>query len=340
MHAILFSDFLKLVMQDCQRRRSWIFAIIAALTQPWASEAPAQGYPSKPVRLVVGFAPGGGTDVTSRLLAQKLSAELGQSVVVENRPGASGSIAAEYVAKSIADGHTLLMIASATVASAALRADLPFDLERDFAPVSLVTTAPLVLLLHPSVPARDVKELIALARARPGTITYGSDGIGSGSHLAGELFSFMTNVKLVHVPFKGGSESTVATASGQIQINFPSVPSALPLLKAGKLTALAVTTVRRSLLLPSIPTLHESGLSGYDFGTWYGLVAPAAVPKSIISQLNAALVKVVNTAEMKEFINKQGMEPQANSPEHFGAFMRAQTAQVARLGKLSGLKIE
>jgi tripartite-type tricarboxylate transporter receptor subunit TctC len=327
-------------MQIDPRCRFWLFTMVAVSAQPWALEAPAQSYPSKPVRVVVGFAPGGGTDVTSRLLAQKLSAELGQSVVVENRAGASGSIAAEYVARAPADGYTLLMVASATVASAALRADLPFDLERDFAPVSLVTTAPLVLLLHPSVPARDVKELIALARAQPGTLTYGSDGIGSGSHLAGEIFSYMTNVRLVHVPFKGGSESAVATASGQIQINFPSVPSALPLLKAGKLHALAVTTARRSMLLPSIPTLHESGLSGYDFGTWYGLIAPAAVPKGIIAQLNATLVKVVNTAEIKEFINKQGMEPQANSPEQFGAFLRAQTAQVARLGKLAGIKIE
>ena len=323
-------------------RRNWIGAVLAAsiLFPALAPVASAQTYPSKPVTIVVGFSPGGGTDITSRLLAQKLSTELGQSILIVNRAGASGAIAAEGVAKSPADGYTLLMVASATLASAALRSSVPFSLERDFTPVSLVTVAPLVVLLHPSVGARDVKELVALARSQPGTITYGSDGIGSGSHLAGELFSFMTNVKLVHVPFKSGGDSAVATASGQIQMNFPSVPSSLPLIKAGKFNVLAVTTIKRSSLLPDVPTLDELGLTGYDLPTWYGLIAPAAVPKNIIGQLHAAVAKVVNTAEMKDFINKQGMDAQGNTPEQFAAFMRAQTAQITRLGKLSGIKME
>ena len=327
-------------MQDA--RRNWMRAVLAAnmLFPVMAPLASAQTYPTKPVTIVVGFSPGGGTDITSRLLAQKLSAELGQSILIVNRAGASGAIAAEGVAKAPADGYTLLMVASATLASAALRSSVPFSLERDFTPISLVTVAPLVVLLHPSVGARDVKELVALARSQPGTITYGSDGIGSGSHLGGELFSFMTNVKLVHVPFKSGGDSAVATASGQIQMNFPSVPSALPLIKAGKFNVLAVTTIKRSSLLPDVPTLDELGLTGYDLPTWYGLIAPAAVPRNIIGQLHATVAKVVSTAEMKDFINKQGMDAQGNTPEQFAAFMRAQTAQITKLGKLSGIKME
>jgi tripartite-type tricarboxylate transporter receptor subunit TctC len=301
------------------------------------SEAPAQSYPNKPVRIMVGFAAGGGTDVTARLVAQKISSQLGQSVVVENRPGASGAIAAENVARSPADGYTLLMVASTTFINSVLRSQ---DLERDLTPVSLVTIAPLVLVVHPSVPVRDVKELIALARTRPGKLNYGSDGVGGTTHLAGELFNLMAEVKLVHVPYKGAGESVVATASGQVDINFPSAPAALPLLGAGKFRALAVTSAKRSSLLPSIPTLDESGLTGYDVPTWYGMLAPAAVPKDIIAQLNAAIIKVVNTPEMKEAINKQGMEPQTNSPEQFTAFMRRQSGQIAKLVELAGMKAE
>ncbi len=326
--------------------RQWFgaFLVIGILLpglSPIASaQSSAQSFPTRPVTIVVGFSPGGGTDITSRLLAQKLSTELGQSILVVNRAGASGAIAAEGVAKATADGYTLLMVASATLASAALRPSVPFSLERDFAPISLVTIAPLVVLLHPSVAARDVKELVALARSKPDTITYGSDGVGSGSHLAGELFSFMSNIKLVHVPFKSGGDSAVATASGQILMNFPSVPSSLPLIKAGKFNVLAVTTIKRSSLLPDVPTLDELGLTGYDLPTWYGLIAPAAVPKNIIGQLHASVSRIVNTAEMKDFINKQGMDAQGNTPDQFAAFMRAQTAQITRLGKLSGIKME
>lgn len=327
-------------MRRTRRRGFWRYAVIVVFGQTLAVEAPAQSYPSKPVRIVVGFAAGGGTDVSSRLLAQKLSPQLGQPVVVENRPGAAGSIAAENVAKSPADGYTLLMLASTTFINAVARTNLPYDLVRDFAPVSLVTVAPLVLVVHPSVPARDTRELIALARSRPGRLTYGSDGVGGTSHLAGELFNLMAKVSLVHVPFKGGSESAVAVASGQIDINIPSAPSALPLLGAGKFRALAVTSAKRSSLMPSIPTLDESGLPGYELITWYGLLAPAAVPKNIVGQLNAAIGKVVNTPEMKESINKQGMEPETNSPEQYAAFMRGLAAQIAKLVKSTGFKVE
>ncbi len=333
-------------LRDDVSRKNYVgLCVVAALclsmtTPSTLAQTSTPAYPKRTVTIVVGFSPGGGTDVTSRMLAQKLTSEFGQSVVVVNRAGASGSIAAETVAKSPADGYTLLMVASATIANAALRTDLPFSLERDFAPISLVTEAPLVLLVHPSLPVHTVKELVALARTKPGTITYGSDGIGSSSHLAGELFSSMANVKLVHVPFKGGSDSAVATASAQILINFPSIPAALPLIKAGKFNVLAVTTPKRSSFMPTVPTLDESGLPGYDVPTWYGLITPAATPKPIITQVHAAVVKIVGTSEVTDFIHNQGMEPQANTPEQFAAFMRAQTDQYAKVGKLANIKLE
>ena len=297
----------------------------------------AQSYPNKPVRLMVGFAPGGGTDVTSRLVAQKLSAQLGQSVVVENRAGATGAIAAEFVARSPADGYMLLMVASTTFINSVLRAQ---NLERDLTPVSLATTAPMVLVVHPSVPSRNVKELIALARTRPGQLNYGSDGVGGTTHLCGELFNMLAQVKLVHVPYKGAGESVLATASGQVDMNFASAPATLPLLGAGKFRALAVTSPKRSSLLPSLPTLDESGLAGFDVTTWFGVLAPAAVPKDIIAQLNAVIGKIVNTPEMREAFSQQGLEPQTGTPEQFAALIRGEIAQNARLIKLAGVKPE
>ena len=315
----------------------WLYTVVIVFGQFLGSEATAQSYPNKPVRLMVGFAPGGGTDVTSRLVAQKLSAQLGQSVVVENRAGASGAIAAEFVARSPADGYMLLMVASTTFINSVLRAQ---DMERDLTPVSLATTAPMVLVVHPSVPARNVKELIALARSRPGQLNYGSDGVGGTTHLCGELFNLLAKVKLVHVPYKGAGESVLATVSGQVDLNMPSAPASLPMIRGGKLRALAVTSPTRSSLLPELPSLDELGLAGFDVTTWFGVLAPAAVPKDIIAQLNAAIVKVVNTPEMKEAINKQGMETQTNSPEQFTAFMRRQSVQISKLVKSSGIKIE
>lgn len=306
----------------------------------WGNAAHAQTQTARPIRIIVGFSPGGGTDVTARLLAQKLAATLGQQVVVENRAGAAGWIAADAVAKSPADGYTLLMVASATAASVAAKGNAPFSLEKDFVPISNVTITSLVLLSHPSVPAKDVKELIAHAKAAPSPLTFGSDGIGSSSHLSGELFGAMAGVKLIHVPFKGGADSAVATAAGQILLNFPSVPSALPLLKAGKFNGLAVTTAKRSSLLPELPTLNEAGLTGYDISTWYGLLAPAGLPADLQTKLNQAVVKSVNTDELREFIGKQGMEAQVGSPAEFGAFIRMQMGIYGRIAKLPGVKVE
>ena len=315
----------------------WLYTFVIAAGQFLSFDAPAQSYPSKPIRIVVGFSPGGGTDVTARLVAQKLSVELGHSVVVENRTGAAGLIAGDYVARQPADGYTLLMVASTTLINSVLRGK---SLEPDFAPVSLVTTAPLVLVVHPSVPARDVKQLIALARSRPGALVFGSDGVGGTTHLAFELFSEMAKVKLVHVPYKGAGDSVVGVVSGQVDMNMASAPATLPLLRAGKYRALAVSSEKRYSLLPSIPSISEAALPGFDLISFFGLLAPKTVPKDIIARVNAAVIKVVNTPELIEAINKQGMEAQTNSPEQFTEFMRTMSAQIARLGKSSGIELK
>ena len=297
-------------------------------------------YPTKPIRLVIGYTPGGPTDVTGRIVAQKLSEHLDQPVIIENRAGASGTIATEKVATSPADGYTLLIMTGADTIQPALRANLPYDLERNLAPVSMLATGPLLLVVHPSVPAREVKELLGLARSQPGKLSYGSAGVGTTSHLAGELLKLITKMNIVHVPYKSSADSALATASGQIDMGFPGLPGALPLLNVKKLRALAVTTAKRASLLPSIPTLDESVAPGYDRSGWYGVLAPAGVPKDVIARLNAAIVKVVNAPEMKESLNKQGLDPLTNTPEQFAAFIKNEIAQNAKLIKLSGAKTE
>ena len=304
-------------------------------------DSSAQSYPSKPIR-VFAHEVGGGNDVAARLLAPKLSENVGQPVVIENRSGAGGSIATEAVAKSPPDGYTLLILAASDTIVAALHPKLPYDLERDFAPVSLVAAGTAVLVVHPSLPARDVKELIALARSNPGKLNYGSSGVGNSSHLMGELFNVMAGVKIVHVPYKGSAGSSAATAAGEIEMSFPSIVAVGPLLKAGKIKALAVTSARRNSLMPSLPTIGESGLPGYDRSTWWGVVAPTGVPREVIVRLQAGIFKAVNTPEVKTAFNRQGLDPQTEpgTPEQFAAFVRGEIAQSAKLVKLSGAKTD
>ncbi len=296
----------------------------------------AQTYPVKPVRILVGFSAGGGTDVTARIVAQKLSEFLGGPVVVENRAGSGGMIATEAVAKSAADGYTLLMIAAADVVQPALRAKLSYDLERDFAPVSNVVVVPFALVSHPSVPARNVKELVALARARPGTLNYASSGIGSSAHLSNELFNSMARVKITHIPYKGVSEGVTALASGQVEMIFGSFPATLPLYEAGRIRMLAVSTLKRTSVMPSLPTVDESGVPGYERYGWYGVIAPAGVAKDIIARLNAGIVKVVGIPDMRETFARQGLDPQTNTPEQYAAFIHSELVQTAKLIKASG----
>jgi tripartite-type tricarboxylate transporter receptor subunit TctC len=289
--------------------------------------AHAQNYPVRTVRILVGFSAGGGTDISARGAAQKMTEILGQPVVVENRPGSGGMIATEAVAKAAPDGYTLLMAAPADTVQPALRTKLPYDFERDLTPVSLVVTAPFALVVHPSVPARNVKELIELARAKPGQLNYASSGIGSSAHMSNEMFNSMAKVNIVHVPYKGVSEGLIAVAGGGVDMVFASFPPVLPLAEARKIKVLAVSTLKRTALMPSLPTISESGLPGYERYGWYGVMSPSAVPKDIIARLNAAIVKAVATPELRESLSSQGLEPFSNTPEQFAAFLSRELAQ-------------
>jgi len=300
----------------------------------------AQTYPVKPVRIVVGFTPGGVADAVGRLLARKMADPLRQQVIVENRGGASGAIANEMVAKSAPDGYTLLIVGGSAAALPALRMNLPYDLERDFAAVALVANAPFVLVVHPSLPARNVRELVALARARPGKVSFGTVGTGSPPHLMAELFKQMAKVDMVHVPYKGGAENAIASASGQVEMSFLSVPSLQPLLANGRVRPLAVSSAKRVSFLPGLPTLSEAALPGYDYANWNGVVAPAGSPKDIVSRLNAMIVKIVEAPDVKESFSLQGLEPLTGTPEQFAAFMRNEVAKNARLIKMIGIKAE
>ncbi len=300
----------------------------------------AQPAPGKTIRMTVGFVPGGGTDIVARLLSQRLAEQLGQQVIVENRPGASGAIAIERVTKSPPDGSTLLMqVASSTIPSA-LRQDLPYDLRRDLAPVSMVAVGPYLLVVHPSVPARNVKDLIALARAQPGRLNYGSSGAGSAAHLATELFNTMAKLNVVHVPYKGGGEFVVALLSGQIDMIIVTIGAVTSHLPSGRLRALAVSSATRTSLMPDMPTISESGVQGYDRSGWYGVFGPAGMPRPLVMQLNGAIGKAVSTAEMREVFTRQGFESKASSPEDLAAFLAVEMAQNNKLVKMIGLKPE
>ena len=318
------------------RLRCW--AGIIACAGLLVFDSAAQSYPVKPIRIVVGYVPGGAVDYTARLVGQKLSESLGQPVVIENRAGSATAIATERVATAPADGYTLLLIPTSTAVQTALRNNLPYDLKRDLAPVSLVSIGPLVLVVHPSLPARSVKEFVALAQSRPGKLDYGSPGLGSANHLVGELFKLTTKVNIVHVPYKGSGEAVIAAATGEAPVCFSSVAGALPVL--GRLRALAVTSAKRVSSLPSVPTLDESGLPGFDYSAWYGVSAPAGVPRDIILRLNAAIGKIVQLPDVREALNKQGFEPQSGSPEQFAALISREIEQTVKLIQLTGLKVE
>jgi len=299
----------------------------------------ADPYPVKPIRMIVGFAPGGGTDLTARPVAQKLSELLGQQVIVENRPGAAGNIATEQVVKAPPDGYTLLMGTIAALAiNPSLYGDLRFDPETDLAPVIQVVDATNVLALHPSVPAGSVKELIALAREK--SLSAGSSGIGATGHLSIELFNLMAGVKLVHVPYKGGGPAMSDLVGGQVNLIFATTASAIPHLKSGRIKGIAVTTAKRSALLPDLPTISESGLAGFDANNWYGLVVPAKTPRAIIDQLNAEVTKILGMPDVKTTLFNQGLDPAPGTPEQFGAYIRSERAKWARVIKESGAKPE
>jgi tripartite-type tricarboxylate transporter receptor subunit TctC len=317
-------------------RGVFILALMAASTL-----VEAQPYPVKPVRIITGFGPGGSTDVVARLVAQKLGEYLRQPFVVENRPGASTALAAERVASAPPDGYTLLLLASSTTSQSALRkASLPYDLESGFVHISLLAVGPFVLVVHPSVPVKDAGELIKLARARPGRLNYGSPGVGSVNHLAALIFNQRASLKMTHIAYKGSSEATVANASGQIDLSFPSVPAALPLIEQRRVRALAVTSTKRTPVLPDVPTIAESALPGYEYVGAIGLSAPAATPRELVNRLNAAISAILNKQELREAIGKSGFEAQTSSSEQFAAFVRDDIAKIEAVVKGAGLQAD
>ena len=324
-------------MIKAQPFRFGLSAVVALGIALPAVPAAAQNYPSKPIRISVGFPVGVSNDTAARLLAQKLSEYTGQNVIVENRPGAAGMLATERFVQMPPDGYNLMMMTSAETIRPAMR-KLPYDAKRDLAAVALIGGAPYVFLLHPSVPARSVKEVIALAAARPGTFTYGATGVGSTSHLAGEIFNSMAKIKTVMVSYKGSTDSAVATASGQIDSSFSSITAVLPLLDSGRLRPLAVTGSKRSPLMPSTPTMSESGLPGYECLTWFGVVAPAGTPKDIIDRLHSLIIKAA--PEMAAQMSKQGLDVQTSTPEQFGAMIRREIDQNMKLIRAAGIKPE
>ena len=313
-------------------------AVLAAASHP----APAQtaNYPAKPVRIVLGFAPGGGVDILTRMLGPKLGEVLGQPIVVDNRPGAAGNIAVEHVVKSPADGYTLLMGTPGLAISPSLYSKLAYDPNRDLAGVSMVGTVANLLVVHPLVPAESVRQLIALAKAQPGKLNYASPGKGTSLHLAAELFRYMAGVDLVHIAYKGGAPAVADLIGGHVDLMFDVLPSSMPHVNGGKLKALGITADTRSPLLPKVPTIAESGLPGYLAITWNGILAPAATPKEIVQRLNAAIGQVVRSADIRERLAAIATEPVTNSPEQFQAFIRAETSKWADVVKRTGISLD
>ena len=322
-------------MHGAKVRMSTALAVALAAAAPVAAQ-PA--WPSKPVRMIVAFVPGGGTDIVARMLAPRFGEALGQTMVIDNRGGAGGNIGTEVAARAAADGYTLLMGNVAPNAINVSLAPVPFDPVKDFAPISQVAITPNVLVVHPSLPVKTVKELLALARAKPGALAFPSAGNGTSSHLAGELLKNLAKIDMLHVPYKGGGAALADLMGGQVQLMFATTPAAMPLVKAGRLRAIAVTTRARSQALPELPTMIEAGVPNYDAATWYGLLAPAATPRGVIDRMHAETVKIIGTPDMREKLIAQGFEPVGSSPAEFAAYIQAQIETWAKVIRAAGLR--
>ncbi len=305
-----------------------------------ATPAIAQAYPSKPIRMVVGFPPGGTSDILARTLSARLSSALGQPVVVENRAGASGNIAAEHVAKSAPDGYTLIMGTTSLAISQSLYSKLQYDLVRDLAPVTQAANYTNLLVVHPSLPVNTVQELIALAKAKPGALHYGSAGNGTPPHMTGAMFRAFTGVDIQHVPYKGGAPAIADLIAGQITVMFDNVPPLLPHVKAGKMRALAVTSLKRVSALPDVPSLHEAGLTGFDSVGWNGVFAPQGTPREVIGRVQTEIAQILRVPEVRDGLVAQGADPVGNTPEEFGVWVRAEVQKWARVVRESGAKVD
>jgi len=307
----------------------------------FASVAPAQTYPAKPVRMLIAFAAGGTTDILGRLYGQKLSASTGQQFIVDNRTGAGGTIGTDIVVKSQPDGYTIKFGSTSSIAvSPNLYPKLPYDILRDLTPVAQVASAPILLAVHPSVPARTMRDLIALARAKPGQLTYASSGSGSSLHLCGEYLKYLPTIDLLHVPYKGAGLALPHLVAGQVQLLFSDMAPFVPYVKTGRLRILAVTTAERSKLYPDIPTIAESGAPGYDLTGWYGVLVPAGTPRPIIERLHGELMKAMHAPDMQERYVTLGLEPVESTPEQFGTYIRAELAKWGDIIKRSGTRVE
>ena len=321
-------------------RRTILAAGMAALLPFAAHAADPKKYPERPVRVVVGFSAGGTTDVVARIMAKELTAELGQSFVIDNKPGAGSNIATEQVARAEADGYTLLFVAVTSAINQTLYPKVRFDLVKDFAPVALGAKVPNVLVVNPNVPVNNVQELIAYAKANPDKVSYASSGSGTSIHMAGELFKLRTGLKTQHIPYKGSSPAVTDLMAGQVQFMFDNMPSSWPHVMNGKLKALAVTTTKRSPTAPDLPTMEESGIKPFDVSSWFGLIAPAGTPPEVVAKLNAAMNKAFDKPEVKEAYAKLGAVSEKNTPAQFGAFIKSEVASWAPVVKSSGATVD
>ncbi|HYC49176.1 MAG TPA: tripartite tricarboxylate transporter substrate binding protein [Burkholderiales bacterium] len=314
-------------------------AVLACFGAPALAADKAAAYPNKPVRMLVGFAPGGGTDTTARAIAPKLSERLGEQVIVDNRPGASGNIATEIITKAQPDGHTILLGTIAALAiNPSLFGNLPFDPLRDLAPVVRIADSTNILVVHPTVPAKSVKELIALSKTKP--LNGGSSGVGGTGHLALELFNVMAGTKITHVPYKGGGPAMTDLLGGQINLIFATAASSVGHIQSGKIRALAVSTAKRSKLVPDLPTVAEAGLPGFEANNWNGLMVPAKTPRAVIDRLNKEFTTVLRMPDVSNLLFKQGLDVAPGTPEEFGKYIRAETAKWAKVIKIAGAKAE
>lgn len=319
--------------------RSTLASVLAAgaLIGGWVPHVAGQNYPARAVRMVVPFPPGGGTDFIARAVGLKLAELWGQPVVMDNRPGGTTVLGAELVARAPPDGYTLFVTPVPFSIVPSLQPKLPFDPVKDFEPVALFNTAPLVFIVNPVVPARTVKELVALAKAKPGVLNFGSSGTGSSNHLAGELFNAMAGVKIAHIPYKGSTPSLIDLVGGHVDVVVSTLTSALGLIRAGKVRPIAVTGLKRSPLLPDLPTMHESGLKGFQADGWNGLSAPARTPREIINRINADVARVLNSPEVIDKFRNEGAEPAPMSPEQFAAFVRDEISKWGKVVRVAGI---
>jgi tripartite-type tricarboxylate transporter receptor subunit TctC len=316
-------------------RRAFAAALLACALA--ATSAVAQTYPAKPIRMIVTFPAGSGADIVARTVGQKMAETLGQQIVIDNRAGAGGIIGSDLAAKAVADGYTIVMVTSAHTINASVYSKLPYDPAQDFAPITMLASTPYLLVAHPSVPAKSIAELIALAKAKPGQINYASGGIGVGSHLAGELFKLATGVDIVNVPYKGAPQATADVVGGQVQLSFSTMPTALPLVRAGKLRMLAVTSLQRVAVVADVPAIAET-VPGFDVRTWQGLLAPRGTPPAIIAKLREHAVKALGARETAERLTAQGYQTVGNTPHEFAQIVTAEIARWKSVVKAAGIK--